>query len=52
MSPQQVLERGYSITTDAATGRVVRSANEVIEGQVVRTRVANGGFESTVRKPQ
>jgi exodeoxyribonuclease VII large subunit len=51
LSPQQVLERGYSITTDLATGRVLRSVDAVTEGQVVRTRVAKGGFESVVRKP-
>jgi exodeoxyribonuclease VII large subunit len=48
LSPQQVLERGYSITLDAATGRVIRTAAEVLPGQPLTTRLAAGQIESTV----
>lgn len=48
LSPQNVLERGYSVTMDAATGRVVQSDAEVRAGQRIRTRVRHGQFESTV----
>jgi exodeoxyribonuclease VII large subunit len=49
LSPENVLARGYSITTDAATGRVIRRAAQVKAGQKLRTRVSEGEFESVVR---
>lgn len=45
-SPERVLALGYSITM--CNGRVVRSANDVKEGDVVVTRTATGRFESIV----
>lgn len=48
LSPEQVLERGYSITRDADSGAVIRDASEVKPGQSVRTRVRRGEFISTV----
>jgi exodeoxyribonuclease VII large subunit len=48
LSPQQVLERGYSITLDESSGKVVRSANEVSAGMSLTTRLANGSIRSTV----
>ncbi len=45
LSPYSVLDRGYSITTDAE-GRVVRSASDVASGDIVRTRLRDGSFES------
>lgn len=48
LSPQQVLERGYSITLDESTGKVVRSANEVAAGMKLTTRLASGSIRSTV----
>jgi exodeoxyribonuclease VII large subunit len=42
LGPEQVLARGYSITTDAATGRVLRRAAAVAPGQELRTRLASG----------
>lgn len=49
LSPQNVLERGYSITMDAASGRVVQSAHGVKTGQILKTRLKEGEIESTVR---
>ena len=48
LSPEQVLARGYSITTDAESGRVIRRAGEVRGGQKLKTRVASGEIASVV----
>ena len=42
LGPEQVLARGYSITTDAATGKVLREAAKVSAGQTLKTRLAKG----------
>jgi len=42
LGPEQVLARGYSITTDAATGKVLRAASQVVAGQKIKTRLAKG----------
>ena len=42
LGPEQVLARGYSITTDAATGKVLREAREVKAGQRLKTRLKAG----------
>lgn len=49
LSPEQTLARGYSITT-TGDGRIIRSAAEVQPGDLVRTRVADGSFTSTVHR--
>jgi exodeoxyribonuclease VII large subunit len=46
LGPEQVLARGYSITTDAATGRVLRDAKKVRAGQKLKTRLAKGEVSS------
>ena len=46
LSPQSVLERGYSITMDAETGEPIRSVNEATAKRRLRTRLADGEFES------
>ena len=51
VSPQAVLDRGFSITTNPS-GDIVRSANQVKKGDVITTRVADGTIESTVGKPK
>jgi exodeoxyribonuclease VII large subunit len=48
LSPEQVLARGYSITTDAATGEVLRDRSHVKPGQRLRTRLKNGAVTSRV----
>lgn len=47
VAPQRVLDRGFSLTT-AADGTLIRSTGDVKPGQTVRTRLADGQFESTV----
>jgi exodeoxyribonuclease VII large subunit len=42
LSPESVLSRGYSITQDAATGHVLRSAGETSAGRKVQIRLASG----------
>lgn len=48
LGPDQVLARGYSLTADAVTGKLLREAAQVAKGQQVRTRLANGEFLSQV----
>jgi exonuclease VII large subunit len=43
-----VLQRGYSITQDARTGAVVRSAGELQIGQTIVTRLSRGQATSKV----
>ena len=42
LGPEQVLARGYSITTEAQTGKVLREANAVKGGQRLKTRLKAG----------
>ena len=48
LSPDNVLARGYSITVDAGSGRVVRGASEVRAGQRIKTRLQAGEINCTV----
>ena len=48
LSPLAVLERGYSITFDKATGAVVRSSDEVEEGAALNIRLARGSLDAQV----
>jgi exodeoxyribonuclease VII large subunit len=48
LSPLAVLARGYTITHDASTGRVVRKSAELRIGQSIVTRFAMGEATSTV----
>ncbi len=48
LGPEQVLGRGYSITTDARTGRVLRAAIETKSGQQLKTRLKEGEVQSMV----
>jgi len=50
LGPEQVLARGYSITSDAATGKVLRDAAKVTAGQKLKTRLAKGEVLSRADK--
>ena len=52
LSPLAVLERGYAICHDAATGAVVREARSDLEGRDVRVRLARGNLLCGVRKAE
>jgi exodeoxyribonuclease VII large subunit len=47
LGPDATLGRGYSITTDA-DGKVIRTVKAVRPKSRVRTRIADGEFESQV----
>jgi exodeoxyribonuclease VII large subunit len=49
LGPEQVLARGYSITMNADTGKVIRTATEVKAGQRLRTRLKWGEVRSVAR---
>jgi exodeoxyribonuclease VII large subunit len=48
LGPENVLARGYSITLDGASGKVVRAASEVRAGQRLRTKLKVGEIASVV----
>jgi exodeoxyribonuclease VII large subunit len=48
LGPEQVLARGYSITLDATTGKVLRDASQVKAGQRLKTRFKKGEVSSCV----
>ncbi len=48
LGPEQVLARGYSITLDAESGKVMRNANQAIQGQKLKTRLQEGELISRV----
>jgi exodeoxyribonuclease VII large subunit len=50
LGPDQVLARGYSITMDAESGRVLREAKAIKSGQRLRTRLQSGEVRSVAEK--
>jgi exodeoxyribonuclease VII large subunit len=50
LGPEQVLARGYSITMDAASGKVLRDAQRVQSGQRLKTRLQAGEILSRAEK--
>jgi exodeoxyribonuclease VII large subunit len=50
LGPEQVLARGYSITMNADTGEVLRSAERVHPGQRLKTRLKAGEVRSRVEE--
>lgn len=48
LGPGNVLARGYSITTDEATGAVLRAASDAKAGQRLKTRLKSGEVRSVV----
>jgi exodeoxyribonuclease VII large subunit len=48
LGPEQVLARGYSITLDAASGEVIRAADDTQAGQRIKTRLKAGQITSVV----
>ncbi len=50
LGPEQVLARGYSITLEADTGKVIRAAAELKAGQKLRTRLKSGEVRSVVEE--
>jgi exodeoxyribonuclease VII large subunit len=50
LGPEQVLSRGYSITMDVASGKVLRDAAKVKAGQKLKTRLKVGEILSRAEK--
>jgi exodeoxyribonuclease VII large subunit len=50
LGPEQVLARGYSITMDGESGKVLREAKQVKAGQRLRTRLKSGEIRSITEK--
>jgi exodeoxyribonuclease VII large subunit len=50
LSPQNVLNRGYSITMDAQTGKVIRNSAALANGATIRSKLAAGEVVSVVKK--
>ena len=48
LGPEQVLERGYAIVVDGASGRVVRTPADTAPGHRLDVRVAGGRLAATV----
>jgi len=48
LSPLGVLKRGYSITQDAKTGRVIRQSSQLRKGQLIISQFAVGKAKCTV----
>ena len=51
LSPEQLLTRGYSITRNEE-GRIIRSADQVKEGQAIHTQLAVGSLTSVVTQKE
>ncbi len=49
LSPLSVLDRGYAIVTKES-GKVVSSAKDVKNGEIINIRVKKGSFSSIVEK--
>ncbi len=52
LGPQQVLSRGYSITMDAQTGKIIRSHASLKPGQTLKTKLSNGQLISTLDRAE
>ena len=50
LSPLGVLGRGYSLTHDHSSGKLITAASQVTEGQQITTKLAQGSVVSTVDK--
>jgi len=48
LSPLNVLDRGYSITTSTKTPKAVTSSKQINKGDTVRIRLAQGQLDATV----
>jgi exodeoxyribonuclease VII large subunit len=48
-NPQTIFDRGYSMVTDAQSGKVIRNACDVTEGSEIIIRPANGMLRATVK---
>ncbi len=52
VGPEQVLQRGYSITTLKKGGAILRDPSQVAPGDKLQTRLATGTIQSTADDPK
>ncbi len=52
LDPRHVLERGYTVTRDARTRELIRSAAHIRSGQRIITQTADGEFRATADDPR
>jgi exodeoxyribonuclease VII large subunit len=50
LNPLAILSRGYSLSLDLRTGKIIREFSQVSIGQLVRTKLYKGSFISRVEK--
>lgn len=50
LDPMNILERGYSVTYEADTGRIIRESSQVSEGRLIRTALSKGELISRVER--
>ena len=50
LSPLNILRRGYSITLDKQSSRVIKDSRNVRRGVRIETRLCRGSLESVVRE--
>ncbi len=50
LSPDAVLARGYSITEDAETGKVLRAAADTAVDRALRVRLSSGSLRARVEE--
>lgn len=47
-NPQSILDRGYSMVSDASTGRIIRNSKDVTAGTLIKIRPAAGEITARV----
>jgi exodeoxyribonuclease VII large subunit len=52
LNPTAVIDRGFAVLTKSATGVTIASVDDVAVGDIVRARVRDGSFETTVQADQ
>ncbi len=51
-NPERVLARGYSITRDARTRKIIRSIEQIRDKLRIITQLADGEFRGTADDPK
>jgi len=49
VNPERTLDRGYAIVTRATDGALVRASNQVMDGEDIDARLADGRLRATVK---
>jgi exodeoxyribonuclease VII large subunit len=49
VSPLATLSRGYALTIEPRSGKIIRSVTQLKQGDIVETRLAQGSFSSEIK---